>query len=135
MTHPGDLLSAYLDGELTAAELATVARHVAGCGTCVTELEGVVAARSAVRSLPHLEPPPGVADDGASVVDLSGRRARRFLRWAAAAAAAAVLIGGVAISGGEPAPALDFDTMTENHTARVIVDPGISTLRGVVIEP
>ena len=36
--HPGDLLSAYLDGELTARELESVSAHLEGCAECRRQL-------------------------------------------------------------------------------------------------
>lgn len=58
--HPGDLLSAWLDGELTPAEAAAVAVHLEGCPACAAERDEVATARSAVRSLPTITAPPGV---------------------------------------------------------------------------
>ncbi len=58
--HPGDLLSAWLDGELVPAEAAAVASHVEVCAACAAERDEVDAGRAAVRRLPSLEPPPGV---------------------------------------------------------------------------
>lgn len=61
--HPGDLLSALLDGELSASEEVGVAAHVAGCDRCADELAAVAGARDAVRALPDVAPPPGFLDD------------------------------------------------------------------------
>lgn len=58
--HPGDLLSAWLDGELGPADAAAVTAHVEACPACAAERDEVSFARSAVRGLPHLDPPPGV---------------------------------------------------------------------------
>ena len=58
--HPGDLLSAWLDGELTAAEAASIAAHLDRCPACAAEREEVDASRTALRALPMLEPPAGV---------------------------------------------------------------------------
>lgn len=58
--HPGDLLSAWLDGELGTDEGAAVAAHVDGCPACGAERDEVQASRAALRRLPVLEPPPGV---------------------------------------------------------------------------
>jgi len=58
--HPGDLLSAWLDGELDPAEAAAVAAHVEACLACAAEREEVEAGRAAVRGLPSLGPPAGV---------------------------------------------------------------------------
>lgn len=58
--HPGDLLSAWLDGELAPPEAAAVAAHVDACAACTGERDAVAAARSALRGLPLLAAPPGV---------------------------------------------------------------------------
>lgn len=60
MAHPGDLLSAWLDGELTPSEARDVAAHVEGCTACGSERDQVEASRLAVRGLPLLEAPAGV---------------------------------------------------------------------------
>lgn len=58
--HPGDLLSAWLDGELAPAEAATVSAHLDGCSACAAERDEVEEARTAIRALPLLEAPSGV---------------------------------------------------------------------------
>ncbi|MBT8208030.1 MAG: zf-HC2 domain-containing protein [Acidimicrobiia bacterium] len=57
MTHLGELLSAYLDGELTADELDRVANHLADCERCIGEFRDLQSARVAVRLLPRMELP------------------------------------------------------------------------------
>ena len=59
-SHPGDLLSAWLDGELEPAKATAVATHLEACAACAAEREEVEAGRAAVRRLPTLEPPSGV---------------------------------------------------------------------------
>ncbi|MBI3998524.1 MAG: zf-HC2 domain-containing protein [Armatimonadetes bacterium] len=44
-------LSAYLDGELTPAELAEVRDHLAACPECASELEGLRAIKHLLRRL------------------------------------------------------------------------------------
>jgi predicted anti-sigma-YlaC factor YlaD len=126
VTHPTEALSALLDGALTAAEMEEVERHLAGCEQCRAERDDVAQVRAAVRSLTVLDPPPGVlAPHG------SRSRARRTLTaWAASGIAAAALGIGLIWGPGEPGTTMDLDTLAERHTARVVVDPGISTLRG-----
>lgn len=119
MTHPRDLLSALLDQELADDELTMVQGHLESCGECRSELAELEAIRRDVRSLPMLEAP----------IPLLPAE-RKSMRWitAAASVAAAVVIG-IAVVPAQ-APALDLDTMAGQHTARVVVDPGISTIRG-----
>ena len=86
MTHPGELISAFLDGEVTGEEHSQIAEHLEGCSSCHEEFENLNAARTAVRSLLVLEIPPGLIPSGnetAGVIPLS----RRPPVWIAAAAA------------------------------------------------
>lgn len=55
-----ELLSAYLDGELYAGELASVVGHLDGCEACIGAFRSLKEARAAVRMLPVLDPPPGL---------------------------------------------------------------------------
>jgi anti-sigma factor RsiW len=58
--HPGDVLSAYVDGALTEDQAAAVAAHLDRCPACAAERDEVADARRILRSLPLIEPPPGV---------------------------------------------------------------------------
>ncbi|MCB2223974.1 MAG: zf-HC2 domain-containing protein [Actinobacteria bacterium] len=132
MTHPGDLLSALLDGELTAAERRDVHTHLESCARCRDEYEAVRATRDAVRELPLLDLPPGLLPTPAPA-----RRPvlARAWTWAAAGAAAAALAIGIGLAtGSAPAP-MDLDTFAEHHTARVLVQPGFQTVRADVGAP
>jgi anti-sigma factor RsiW len=123
MNHLGDLLSAWLDGELESEARNQAARHLGECAACREELAVVEAARTAVRGLPLL--------DGIPVATPAHSRIRpRRLAWAAAATAAAVLAAGLWIGPGEPGSAFEMDVLDQQHTARVTGDPGISTFRG-----
>jgi len=133
MTHPGDLLSAYLDGELTAGRRGEVDAHLAGCAACRAELDATAAARTAVRSLPVLEPPAHLLPEAAEPAAVRGRPRWR-LAWAAAAVVA-VLTGIGLITGGDAAPVFDLDTLNERHTVRLVADPGISAVRNPVGGP
>ncbi|MEO5680224.1 MAG: anti-sigma factor, partial [Acidimicrobiales bacterium] len=58
--HIGDLLSARLDGELSPDLLEGIEAHLGACPACFAEDEEVAWARTALRSLPPLDPPEGV---------------------------------------------------------------------------
>ncbi|MBK9179533.1 MAG: zf-HC2 domain-containing protein [Acidimicrobiales bacterium] len=60
--HPGDELSALLDGELTADRAVEVRQHLEACPSCRAELAHVEGARSVVRALAMVEPPEGLFD-------------------------------------------------------------------------
>jgi anti-sigma factor RsiW len=131
VSHPDELLSAYLDGEITASERGAVTQHLADCPPCRRELDGLAAVRRSVRGLPVLDLPPGITPEPA-------RRPRRRVpapAWAASLAAVAALVIGVLAAGSSPEPAFDLNTLVDRHTARVVVDPGISTVRGPAGSP
>jgi anti-sigma factor RsiW len=124
MNHLGDLLSAHLDGELDPAERRRADAHLAGCEPCRTELAGVDAARGSVRALPVLDAPSGLT---------SARSRRRWIpspAWATALAVALALAVGLVVGPGEPGVTFQVDTLRDQHTARVVGDPGIATFRG-----
>jgi len=58
--HPGDLLSAWLDGELSPEEVMLVASHVEVCPPCAAERDHAQAGRATLRALPPLETTPDV---------------------------------------------------------------------------
>lgn len=119
MTHLGDAISAYLDGEMDAIERDRADTHLADCARCSEDLATIAAVRERVRTLPVLEP---------------GRRRtvapRRPWTLAAASVAAVALAAGLVLAGGEAPATFDLGTLNDQHTARVVGDPGVSTLRG-----
>ena len=56
--HPGDALSALLDGELEPADEAAVRRHLAACEPCRIEFDDVTIVRRTVRGLPAVAADP-----------------------------------------------------------------------------
>jgi negative regulator of sigma E activity len=105
------MLSAYLDGELTADERDAVQAQLDSSAAWRDELAEVRAARDALRGLPALDAPTGfwdavharVADDDtdvdadAVVVTIGAARAHPRRRWAWVAASAAAVAAVVAI--------------------------------------
>jgi len=92
-----DLLSALLDGELSAAEEAEVRAYVAHSPAAAADLESLSRIRGLVRDLPQVDPPFGFYE--AMLSPRRQQRARRYAPRAAgafvAAAAAIVVIVGV----------------------------------------
>jgi anti-sigma factor RsiW len=96
------LLSAALDGELPAAEAATVRRHLARCGACAHEHRGLATVRSLLRNLPERALPEVVP---AAAAARAGSRRRRLAAAGATVAVVTGLLGGAAFAlGGQPAP-------------------------------
>ena len=85
--HLGDVLSAFLDGELAAPARAAAEAHLEGCARCAHELALVAEARSLVRGLPPVEPPASFYP-----ALLGGRRRRRAMVAVAAAGMAGLAI-------------------------------------------
>lgn len=137
--HPGDALSALVDGELGTDEAATVRAHVEECRTCAEELHGVRASRLALRTLPGVDPPPAAmaalidavrsgAGDGpqptaAPVIPFGARRRRVGPAAASVAASAAVLVLGasaLAPQGRPPRVAAAVDSHASSVEAMVV---------------
>jgi anti-sigma factor RsiW len=145
MTHPGDALSALLDGQLGADDAAAVRTHVESCAECARELEGVREARRLLRELPAVEPPAGWldalltdglpevedADEVASVVPLASRRRNRslvMLGAGGAVAAALVLVAVVALRderGPSVAPQVAASIKAHESTVHALEDSGM----------
>lgn len=129
-THPEELISAYLDGELHGIELQSLLRHLGECGRCSSELDHVQSVRAAVRSLPVLEVPDGLVPElDAEVIPL---RQRRGL-WAGAAAAAVAVVITLAslFTGGQPT--ISVEDLNARLAARISLDPAFGPAK--VIAP
>jgi len=87
--HPGDLLSALLDGELTPGEEGGVRAHLEECAECGRELRLIGEARSSVRALPPVDPPFGFFE---RMLHPRARWARAGVAALAAGAAASVAV-------------------------------------------
>lgn len=129
MSHPSELISPYLDGELHGVELSRLHQHLAACGKCSAELERIQQVRSAVRSLPVLQLPPGLVPEvDTEVVPL--RRQKGILVGAAAAIVAAV-IAIAALVTPEPNP-VTLDQLNSQFGARASLDPAFGPAKIVV---
>ena len=91
MTHPEELLAEYVGGSLTASDIASVEEHLAACTACSADVSRASAARSALRSLPQVRPPDGVASEALDAASGSVGRPGWY-RWLGAGAAAAVVV-------------------------------------------
>lgn len=120
MRHLSESISAYLDGELTATERSQLVAHIGSCGRCARELEEIQMVRSAVRSLPVLELPPGLGTEaGGDLVPLH----RRHGLWVGAAAAILAIVVAIAALV-TPAPAtLTLEDLNSRFGARATLDP------------
>lgn len=119
-SHAGELLSALVDGELTAAEAERVLGHVDDCARCSEELDVLERSRSALRALPELEPPPDLIEG------LVRRRHRRVVLGALggfAAAAVAVLVALSASVGPVPRIEPQLAAFVDDHEATAVTVP------------
>ena len=129
MNHAGELISAYLDGELTRSEVDQLFSHLASCGRCAAEMQEMQVVRSAVRSLPLLELPVGLIPEAdGEVVPL--RRNRGFL-VGAAAAVVALVIAVAAIVTPSTAP-ISIEELNSRYGARASLDPAFGPAKVIV---
>jgi len=129
MTHAGELISAYLDGELSRAEIDQLFGHVGSCGRCAAELQEMQTVRSAVRSLPLLELPPGLIPEAdAELIPL--HRNRGFLVGAAAAIVAIVIAVAALVT--PTAASVSLEELNSRYGARASLDPAFGPAKVVV---
>jgi anti-sigma factor RsiW len=129
MSHAGDLISAYLDGELSRAEIEQLQTHLSSCGRCAAEIQEMQLVRSAVRSLPMLELPAGLVPEAdTEVVPL--RRNKGF--WVGAAAAAVALVIAIAALVTPSSPSIAIDELNSRYGARASLDPAFGPAKVVV---
>jgi anti-sigma factor RsiW len=129
MSHAGELISAYLDGELAKAEIDQLQTHLATCGKCAAELQEIQVVRSAVRSLPLLELPAGLIPEAdAEVVPL--RRNKGF--WVGAAAAAVAVVIAIAAIVTPSTPSVALEELNSRYGARASLDPAFGPAKMVV---
>lgn len=125
-THPGEQLSAYLDGQLDTGEHDFVISHLDFCTDCRLELHELDSARTAIRSLPGLEPPEFLAVHRQRVDRERWTRRRVVAAGVGVAAAAAVV---VATFGPTTDVAdLDINPLFDQHQARVSVESGFNVV-------
>jgi len=125
-THPGEALSAYLDGQLNTAEHDFVISHLDFCTDCRLELHELDAARTAIRSLPGLEPPEFLAVHQERVEKERSIRRRVVAACVGLAAAAAILVAAFGPSAG--VDDLDINLLFDQHQVRVSVESGINVV-------
>lgn len=58
--HVEELLSAYLEGDLDADQIAEVKAHMALCPDCASLFDAIGGAREALAALPGIDPPSGL---------------------------------------------------------------------------
>ncbi len=129
MSHPSELISAYLDGELHGSELSQLLDHLAGCGKCSADMEHLQQVRSAVRSLPVLELPRGVIPEAdPEVVPL--RRHKGMWAGVAAAVVASVIAVAALVT---PEPnTVSVEELSSQFGARQTLDAAFGPAKVVV---
>lgn len=127
--HPDDLLSAFLDDELDEPDASHVTRHLAGCGSCLAELDGLRQARTALRGLPDIPPPSSLFAAVPDAADRAGARDRGRRAATGVAVGLAALLTAAFVLGesqpGEVVPPVEV----------VVVDHVVRTGGGPVIQP
>ncbi|MBT8199207.1 MAG: zf-HC2 domain-containing protein [Acidimicrobiia bacterium] len=120
------LLSAHLDGELTDIEANAIELHLASCSECRDELDGLRAARAAVRGLPLLNPPAEVFENllprrSENEAEQSVRH-RWLMPVAAAMVAVVVAVGVIAIP---PTTDIPMHRLAVQHAAGSAAQPDV----------
>jgi anti-sigma factor RsiW len=122
---PDDRLSAYLDGELDAAEREAVDGYLAESGEWRAERDEIAYARDALRGLPTREAPTGFWE-GVLSPELTRARAKRRSRWPRIAAAASGVAVAAVVIASLVMPSPDRVTprvpaLTDSHAVRTSV--------------
>ncbi len=131
MRHADELISVYLDGELTADERRDLMLHLGECGRCSRELNEMQAIRAAVRALPIVDMPDGLVPEAdAEIVPL--HRNRGLLVGAAAAILA--LVVAVATLFGPTPQTVSVSDLNSKLGARVSLDPAFGPAKVVIPE-
>jgi anti-sigma factor RsiW len=129
MSHVGEQISAYLDGELARSEVDQLFTHLSSCGRCAAEMQDLQFVRSAVRSLPLLDLPPGLVPEAdAELIPL--RRNRGFLVGAAAAVVALVIA--IAAIFTPSTAAISLEELNSRYGARASLDPAFGPAKVVM---
>jgi anti-sigma factor RsiW len=121
-THPGEQLSAYLDGQLDTTEHGFIISHLEFCTDCRLELHELDSARTAIRSLPGLEPPEFIAVHQERVKRERWTRRRVVVAGVGIAAAAAFAF--TLLGPSQQAGDLDINPLFDQHQARLSVEAG-----------
>lgn len=129
MTHPSELISAYLDGELHGSELSQLLDHLAGCGRCSADLEQMQRVRTAVRSLPILELPEGIVAEADPVVVPLRKHKGMWVGVAAAVVAAVIAVAALVTP--EPG-SVTIDELNSRFGARASLDAAFGPAKVVV---
>jgi anti-sigma factor RsiW len=128
-THPGEELSAYLDGQLNTVEHDFVISHLEFCTDCRLELHELDSARTAIRSLPGLDPPEFIAVQRERVK--RERWSRRRVAAAGVGIAAAAALFFTILTPSHSTVDLDITPLFDQHQARVAVDSGFNIIPAV----
>lgn len=129
-THLGEQLSAYLDGQVDTEEHQFVIAHLEFCTGCRLELHELDAARTAVRSLPGLEPPEFIATHREKI-EKERWTTRRVVAAGVGIAAAAAIIFSILMPSGQTVIDLDINPLLDQHQARVSIESGIGVVPAI----
>jgi anti-sigma factor RsiW len=119
----GRILDAYVDGELSPAEAASMADHIEGCPSCRQRLVALESLGRLVRSIPYRAAP----DRLRTAIAAAPRRARLTtptLAWAAAAMVVVALGGAAAFNVRQTARATSLvaEDVVNRHVSALMSD-------------
>lgn len=117
--HLGEVVSAYLDGELPPLERRRAESHLAGCDLCRDELTDMMFVRARLRALPMLELPSELTSTAPAAAPIY-RRARLLVGAAAAAVTMVLALAAMASPG--DVVALSGNEFSMTYRARASLD-------------
>jgi anti-sigma factor RsiW len=124
-----NLISAYIDSELSGEQMRRMREHLSRCPECEAGLEEFKAVQNLVRDLPTMQPPEGFEDRILAFVESESSRAPVQKRWtvvglvavASAAAAVAAFFAFSILS--TPAPAMATGEQSNDRPYMGASDP------------
>lgn len=124
----GDLVHAYVDGELDAAGAAELESHVAGCEPCQARLEEIEVLRTSMQSAQlYVKAPPRVREGVRASYGVRRPRFDRARGLVAAAAAVCAVVLAVVVSRGADATR-DVEVLIDAHLRAVQPGHGVDVV-------
>ena len=118
--HLGEMVSAYVDGELPPEDRYEAESHLAGCDLCREELADMMMVRARLRGLPMLESPLDLTQRTSPAPGPVYRRPRVLV--AAAAATASMVLALAALAAPTDVVALSGEEFNMTYRARASLD-------------
>lgn len=115
-----ELISAYIDNELTDGEISTLELHLEGCRACREDVEEIRETKLVTAGAPTRRAPADltallIAQANAARAAETERRRTGFPAWAGGLAAAATMVIWVGVRHSSPPAAIPMETLLAAH--------------------